>query len=544
MKYLARINKTKLFDVLFIVLILASFAIKMTSFDYPALSYAGGTGEDYLVASLIVQDNNFPLTGAASGASQGKLYNSPVYYYLMGSFLAIHNDIMFLELASIILWLFSISFVYLLGKHAFGPAQGLIAATLFSIFSIIDAPPSHIRNTFMMQPFVYLSYLLLFLSYIRSNYILVLASIFVFIFSVALYNSAFGILPFFMVVVLLILRKKNKSILHYGGALLATVGSFLLIYFPVFLYLAKERELKPYFTNLMTFEGSPLFLLSDFFSNLLGQIEGFSFVILTFFPGGSMDRTIFLFLFFPSIVLYFVLKKGWQKKVYMSIMMLAVVQQLIVISLLKDPDPGIYLVPIVGLFFIATAEILYSIFSKNMVLKVAGIALILFFAYGFTDSVAFHQIKQSKTGHLQIFRVMDTATDAMVNKIITLQQKEGFPDFTFFQVESYTPEKNGQDPNSAALLILLEKKLNKKFTKLVFGGQTTITQTNNNYYVFIACYWYESPPTKYKDCIERFLKSRPNYILDGKIFSQEFLSIYMAKRLNDANANGNLAMKK
>ena len=533
MKYLTRINKTKLFDALFIVLILASFAIKMASFDYPLLAHSGESSRDYLVANHIVTYGEFPLTGPG-----GKLPTSPAYYYLLSSFLMISNDIMSLEMASTILWLLIILSIYLLGRFAFGPPQGLIAASLFSLTSLSGGRTdlwhgSYIWATFMMQPFAHLSYLLLFLSYIKKNYPLLIISLFLIIFAGALYNSALGVLPVFMVLAFLVLKVMKKNALHYGGALLAIMGSFLLFYLPVFVHLMKNGQMGSFssrFTgvdNRLSYNIGDFSLVEGLFDSMLKQsgelMRNISHLVSAeniFHVNNALLVTALLFL--GAGLYFFVFKKERRKKIYLIVIALTLVHQVILVYIIGDSQTR-YFLPVTGLLFIGVAEIMYSMFSKNTFFRLGGVFLFFLFVLGFTNSPALYSIKHNQAMRLHNLAVINSASDAVINEILSIQQREGFTDLNFFQIADQS--------HPSIFWVPLEKKLNKKFTKFSLGREPDIETINNDNYIFLACYEHTDPEQEREKCVEQFLKSKSGYYtIERKIYSRDYLSIYTAKR--------------
>ena len=574
MKYLAHINKTKLFDVLFIILILASFAVKMTSFDYPFTASGGEAGRDYLIASHSLQYKEFPLVAPFSGPAEGRVPNSPLYYYFLTSLLVIDNSVLSLELASIILQFLIILFVYILGRKAFGPAPGFIAAFIFSIILISTFREglwheSYIWPLYIMRTFVHLSYLLLFLSYVKKNYAILLTGIIAFIIASVMHSSAFAMLPLFLIVAFFILKSMKKSMRHYGGVLLATIGSLLLFYFPVFIYLIKTRTTVIDYARGLVGGGeqvnivNALFHDSNFLQYFTSQLTGLwtsIFAAMLPDPSGYVEtgryeilELVLIISFFAAAGIYFfVLKKPMHKKIYMGIIMLALAEQLFFMSILSVKRGGLYFFPVYGLFFLAIAELGYSLFTKNTLLKIGGVVFIFIFAYVFTSSTVFNNIKQAHKWRLYNLGVINSATDAIINEVLAIQKREGFENLDFFQIipcriacpETLTPDERSKPGNSrdfgvlwtaleinkAVLWIPLEKKLNKKFLRLNTLHEPQFIEINNDDYIFLACFEFTDPVLERTRCVEALLLEKPLYTIEKKLFSQEFLSIYLAKK--------------
>ena len=340
----------------------------------------------------------------------------------------------------------------------------------------------------------------------------------------------------FMVLAFLVLKAMKKNALHYGGALLTIMGSFSLFYLPVFAYLMQKGHVGSYFNKLVGIDSRlspnlPNTYISEsgLFDNIVmqsGELMGNISYLLSanniFYINNAL--LVIALLLLGTGLYFFVFKEERRKKIYLSVIALTLLLQAVFVYIIGDSQTR-YFLPVTGLFFIGVSEVMYSMFSKNTFLKLGGVFLIFLLVMGFTNSQALYSIKRNQVTRLHNLAAINSASDAIINEILSIQRREGFRDLNFFQIadQSHPP----------IFWVILEKKLNKKFTKFGFEGETypDIETTNNDNYIFLVCYEYRDPEQERKKCVERFLKSVSGYYtIEKKIHSRDYISIYTAKR--------------
>jgi len=540
-KHIMRMNKKVFFYGLVVIFLLLIFAVKVLSLDYPITAAGGDGSRDYLVGHHIVTYKEFPLIGPLNVGAGGLLYNSPLYYYLIAAFLLVSNNIISLEIISLFLWFIGFIFIYILARHLYGSGSAFLAIFFLGLASITIGRSdlwhaSYIWQPYIMQPFLHLGLLLLFLSYKKRNFKMLLSGLFFFIFAAVLHNSVLGLLPIIIVITLLILKRMNAKKSYYIRTLLMVFGSVLLFYSSVFIYLLTNPHMRALLSRL--FDGhTPIYTyvfvpsLFDYFNNIYEGIRLLPTVISSFVPFNVnffnfAGISFMVLIFVGTIVYFFAFQKNKERKFYTIIITLAVIGQFMIMYLLKNPYTH-YFIPVTGILFMGIGEVVYTIFSKNKIFKVGGVLLLSLFIYGFFHSPGFFQVRQSISQRFSNFHIIQSATDAITDEIFVIQRDENFKNIHFFQIQSY---RAGSFVRNAVLWASLEEALDEKFTTLQMGKGASIAPITDNDYIFLACYEYNDELSERKNCINPFLGGRKNYDLVKKVYSHELLSIYSAKR--------------
>src|ERR1043166_4165248 len=89
------------------------------------LVYAEAWQRQYLIANHIARLWEFPSVGDELSVFYGLRVTSPVYYYLFGFVLWLHNSMLFAEVVWLSFSMLAIVSVYLLAKDLFSPVVGL-----------------------------------------------------------------------------------------------------------------------------------------------------------------------------------------------------------------------------------------------------------------------------------------------------------------------------------------------------------------------------------------------------------------------------------
>jgi len=518
------------YDIVFIFLLVISFAARMYIFDFP-LKYAGtGGGQDYLIAHRIVQYNEFPLIGPPS-----HLYiylGSPVYYYFISLFLFIKDSILFLSFVFVLLQLITITLIYKIAKNI-NSGTALIAALIFSFSAYILERSGYMTPNHAVQPFVSLGFLLLLLAHLRGSYKLLLSAAFVATFAATVHASVLAVLPLFIIFAFLILKQQNKGIKYYLGVLFTPLATLLLFHLPPLAYMIKNNLLSEEILPLLSGQGSrflsPIFVqsISEFFQNMYTKLSGL-LEIFSFTTGGpyfSLSHALTAVLVISTII-YF-LKKNSPHKKYILIILLFVVQQLIFVSLLGNSYGRVYLTPILGIFAIFIAAIINSVFSKHIILNISKVVLVVLII---TIASGYFYMFYSKPVPLENMRDIYSARDALVEEVLQIQKEEGYEDINFFHTRSFNNRGNGTrvyliDHLSA----FMKKRLDRKLTRVTDGG-AIYQEINSTDYIFVSCY-YERGARNIRKCKEHFLEFEPEYEIVKEVFRGNILSVYEAKKL-------------
>lgn len=520
-------QKVSRYDIVFAVILIVATLVRMYFFDYPLAESGGEGSKDYLIARHIIKYGEFPLTG--TGMLLSPHLSSPLYYYFLSLFLLIKDSILFLAGIFVFFQIFTIALVYFITKNI--SHQSALIATLFLAFSApMVLVSSDIWPNYVMQLFVNIGFFLLLLSWIKKNYYLLLGALFFATLAFIIHNSAFAVLPFFILLSIYILKHQKRGPLHYIGGVSVILATIVLSYAPVFVYMFQRNLLGEILTPFLNngaretvFIGS----FSDFFLNITEVATWFSHTFSlsafsTYFSSLNWNITLPLIVF--STLIYFLQKKSVSKK-YIGIIALFVLQQFIFISLFNEPRIWLYLLPVLILSAILIAEVINSVFSKSAILVFFKILFIVIFLQ---TAMANLHLFSGQQMFLKNMHTLASATDALRKEILQIKHNEGFEDVDFFQIRSFRT-KNLPVEN-AVLWVPLEKILERKFTK-VEGEGVGYTQLNSDTYIFLACYDQGGAVYDKTTCKTHFLDAHREYrIREKEVFSGQGLSIYKAKR--------------
>jgi len=516
-----------IFDILFLLILLYMVVLRINYIEP-----SPGSSDlymDYLIAHHIVEYQEPLLTGPWNNMV-GPLM-APYYYYLLSFFLLIKDDVMMLQLANIFLQAFTIILLYLIVKNAFSPGTALIVSLLFVSSAVSFFQSFTMWHPHMMQPFLYLSYFLLLLSYLKRKYHFLLLSGTLLVFAGTLHQAAFGVLPVFLIVAFLILRKWGRPISHYVLTVATVIFSFFLLYIPTLIHL-RASNFDSSAVLLQRFIQTP----SDFFPNIAQNIS-----LLTNLLSPHIGNTAFapstilnslgiglLFILIVIALIYFTDPRvNPTKKTYTGIILGTILFFLISASFL-DVQEKRYFTPIFGLSFIFIAVLINSLSSKNLILKVGKFIMIILLIIVVSYNI--HYLKLVKGG-LYKSGVMDPAIFSVIRDLREIQQTEKTKDLHFFQFREF------EDPYSSwagapYFWITLEKKLNTKFTELVNSKGHGFRSINDDLYIFLICnpYLVNNKNDGAEKCVATFSAKYPNYSILKETYSGPRYTIYLTRR--------------
>lgn len=519
LKFILKIN---IYQILLIILLYASFVLRIETFKSPHYHYQGDYNRDYLIANHIIKYKELPLRGPYG--ELGPASESPIYYYLLATFLFVKNDIIFLGFINVVLQMVTLIIIYLLSKEMFSRATSLITVLFFGFSQGIISQSSFVWQPHIMQPFINLAYLLLLLSYKRKSYTLLLGSIFTLFLSITLYYPALAIAPAFLFLATLILAHQKKGYQFYLGALIAALASFIVLYLPLIFYLFKK------FPQLVTrviempresFIGMP--------QNLINRTE----IFLSFFFVNSKSIALFpisTFVFLVSTLCYFFfLRKSLSKKYYLVIVLCSILSFLIIVSLKTGPPliefPIRHFTPIFGLFIIYISEIINIVFSKNLLLRITKGLIILLLLTQFTKvPIQPSIILQNPLNLFNLEYIENPAVLAIKQEIFEIQKKEQKKGLDFFQFISYRNSFEDRFVNEI-FWRPLEKQLNQKLTEVNDDNFYGYEPTTSKEYLFLRCQFQHD---ENRECLNPFLKDYPKYLVVKKILHQN-PSVYLTR---------------
>jgi len=508
--------KFNFYTILIFLLLIVSLIFRMSRLEYPIIhtSKWGDGTRDYLVAHYIKQFGELPLVGPFNLLFESGFRDSPLYYYILAIFLMPYDNLMSLSLINIFFQVFMIALVYLVGKVAFGNPVGIVAALLFSFIPEVLRQSESIWQPNLMQPFSYLSLLLLILSYYKKSYKLLLSSLFMLTFAITLHNSSTPWVIPFTLITIYILKSQKKSLKFYLGAFLVSFLSTVIFRIPVLIYfMSNAKYINAYF-------GSPYFITSikNYTDNL---VYNFTQIMQSF----SLNLITLLTLILLTI--FYILTQNLKRKIIFFLGILFFLTP-VVLSSFFNKNQLHYLILCFGIFTILVSEVVISFFStlhflksrKLLKLTVEFILVLLMFKTFSSDfNFWIPETHPGEDGSL-----IKGSADAIQNEDLTPNS---------FQIISFASDKTTfRYPTlDTILMVPLEKKLNVKLGKISDDSPFNIVQTNDDKYIFVNCFEFSGNLTS-RECIKNFTILYPKHSIVKPVFIRYPLSIYLAKRIS------------
>lgn len=514
-------------------ILVLGFVLGMESFRSYADRILIDTNRDYMVAHHIVHYGEVPLTGPEGLA--GSRHSSPVYYYFLASLVAIQDNIIFLGYVNLFLRIFVLLEVYILATNLFNKKVGVTAAFLYSISMANIEQARFFWQPYLMEPFLLLSYLLLFWAYRKKNYFFLLASIIIFIFSTTIHPPAFGILPIYLFAIIFVLRLQQRTLRYTAGVFLTFSAALFLGYFPILLYAfqsnAPSTDLFSPISDIF-FRQPPYVLIN----NLFVRVQ----IFLDFFFVQLPAREWTAFLTIGILAALNIIYPKDRTKPYITMIMVAIVQFLLVVTMINgwnEPTVPIrYFTPIFALFIIFISSSIHKYQSKSIVSHIGKISLILLFVYIISPKLV-GQIQwtgQRLRGEsiIKFFSVSSFIAPSVIaikNEVLAIRREE--KDYLFFRIKSYQKKFSYDD----FFWRTLEKELDTKLIKLDDAARRDYSPITTDEYIFMVCFSKRYMSDEYisdDECINRFHKENPRYSIIKNIYQEEEFSIYLTKSLN------------
>lgn len=564
--YFDKFRQIDIWDFLFVIYLLMIF---VTGLNFPFDPVAEAEiGRDYLVASHVVDYGDFPLQGPNNSLVKF-LPHSPFYYYFLASLLSVNNDVLFLKTANIYLQLVSIIAIYLLAKAMFGSKTALLASAFLMLNNrTLYSFAYHVHPGFV-NPFLSLSYLLLFIGYLKKELIFVLISIFLFVSSAALHMGPVIVLPAYALAGLFVLRGQNKDFRDYFLCFFFGITLFMLYWFPFFVDIAREGGLDPVPDRKHIVIGA----FSDLASNFLGGLK----IFLAASFQRAMDHRFLLYLlsFMAAVgsVAAIFRKSVRENRIYAAVILVTLLQSLALLSLAKPTIYTYHFIPIYGLFAILFGYLLvlgtdFLFVKKPLADIVVAVIVIFFIGYSALDpnivtafdlkkfSLSSQYLVSLKTALISSIRPIRSARlksrgsedaynsviNSMADEAVRLKQKGNYDNFNFFQLLFYRPHPSLDTHLGKMHLVVdavfwspLEKRFNTKFVRTTGSADAfyayvyySYWPVNSDDYIFIIC--YQNDLVSEKDCLNAFFKEHPGHSYSKEVLRSETLNVYLAEQ--------------
>lgn len=535
-------------DIVFFLLLLIGLFLRLSNLHYPVNN--AEASRDYLIAHHIVAYHEYPLVGPWSGV-MGPVKNSPLYYYVLAGFLLIKNDILFLGFVNIVLQLVSIFCIYLLAQKMFCKTTGLIAAGIFLFSHISFVQSSEIWQPYVMQPFINISFLLLYMSHQTKKTAYLLAALFVFIFAGAIHNSAFALLPSLYFFAFLIARLYARPIRTYCAILAVSCASVLVWWIPVVLSFMRTNTL-----NTLSNTAAHIFIppqASAFISHSANAITSLSYII--HYGGISPYTIIGIALAMIYVLIRYRFRNDDATNPNIWVLLFGILQMITLASVVNAPLGWHHFTPLFGLSFIVIAEMIRWFSSRGVFSVIIGTIVTCSLLYAasnnfnfvhfkimvypssyifnrtyasfVTGTPPFYIVKNGDKHRLQEVERMRQAGDAILRHLYTIQNNSSSDAPAFFDIVSYKdvgPQKNFSFISSAPFWVLLEKEMHRKLIRTDDTAGNSFEPIGDRRHLFLICHYSTDTDD---GCVEIFKKEHPDRTHITQIYRGESLfSVY------------------
>ena len=491
--------------ILLVVIITFAFLYRLIALDYPLINTE--PQRDYLIAQHILTYQDFPEKGPCC-LFNGEYapYRHPViYYYLLAGLLAINQNFMFLMFVNFFLQIIPVITIFILTSRFFSYNVGILAILLYSFHHEIYKNALFFWQPHLKLPFLYGSFLALFIFYRSNKYWLLLVSILLFFISSAIHLSSMTIAPLWFIALFLILRFQKYS----ARLLLIT---FLLSCVSLVILLKG--------TSLEVFKNPMLLIHTSIIDYGQSLLTNFQVYLSSLYGNGKAISIVGIFLLILNCVFligYLLQKKHNRGKFYIIILISIIIGLIAGVSLFKATIWHFYLPPLFGISIIIFAETVFN--QKSRLIKVLALiwTIILigqFFAY-YPPQIRFFSNA----------RAIEQATTVLTKEIKDIARQKNYTKPNFFLIQVYTQGVETPTVEDLAFWLPLEQKLQRKFIQ-VNDTTSSFKRLNSDDYIYVVCQSFASKINISKDCLEPFSKEFPGYKINKVIYKKEPFTIY------------------
>lgn len=519
--------------LIFIIILEISLLIRLH--QYYSISYFDESGRDYLIAHHIVKYHEFPLVGPPD---EGRYIfrNGPIYHYFLAVQLLIKDDPFFLGISNVLLQMINIGIIYFIAKRLFGSIPALLASTVFAVGDYFLSQSAYIHQPNIMQPFANLSYLLLVIGYKKRQYFFLLASVTILLIAASLHRSAVVQIPLMLGLIFVILRSWRVGLKKYLLIAGTTITILYLLYLPVLVSTSRLVDDDPISHTQSYLSGLEFFYafrenISIFLKHIFVGEKIFNPHISYLIP--IFIATSFIYFFIRRFHKFGTKVNLHKELIYLFIISAAIFLQFTIAVLLGFTQIR-YFTPILGVFIILISVVIIKVGSLGHFCKLLALVLTGFIVYS-TSPNLYNNIYSSLTDNHLVPQGFHPAF-SIQDKIVEIKEKERRKDFNFFRIITYR-SNHIYDVINASFLVPMEKKLNKKFTKIDENFLNNFTQINDEDYYFVICYEYENLTDAETNCLKKFILERQQYAIDslvynGKEAGKSFI-VYLANKKHD-----------
>ncbi len=510
----------RMHDWFFLGLVVVSLFFKLYNFPARYPLWHNDPGWDYIVMDHMVRYSELPITGPLNDIYKSAL-NSPFYYYFFAPFLLIKNNPIFLGYVNVFLQLITVSSFYLLARFAFGGETAIIASLFFVFHRLIWDQSAMLWLPHSIQPFIYSGYLLLFLSFSRKNYPLLLVSVFLMMTSLGFGLYTVGVLPVYFLCVFITLKKLRVPPAYTAGILGVITASLFINFLGPVILLLRNADLQQ-MMRVSVYTSSPIIYVQS----LLANLHLFLSQILT--PYEMLNHILYgiaLISFAAALILYMGSKTKSISKKFILLTLLFIIQTIFITSFYTGKVNYWFFSTVFGLFFLVIAEIISrTIPSKPVGMMILKLGVIFFLVKIISvDFVFIHVLNSPKESPFS------PVANTIIREVKTIQTNESrdTPNFFLFKIFLDNQEHSAFD---AGYWVAMERAFNVKLTTVVSSGNNYITN-NTDEYIFLLCIHSDLYKPEYLiQCRSTFEEQFRFHTILRKIYDDGSYVIYVTKK--------------
>lgn len=495
--------------ILLVVIVTLAFLYRLIGLDYPLINTE--PQRDYLIAQHILAYQDFPQSGPCcifNGAYAP--YRHPVfYYYLLSGILTISQNFIFLIFVNFFLQIIPFVAIFILTSRFFSNNAGLLAIFFYSFHQAIYKNALYFWQPHLKLPFLYGSFLALFLFSQTRKYWLLVISILLFFIAAAIHLSVMATAPFWIIALFLILYSQKCSAKFYLITFLfAGISLFALL---------KGISLEVFKNPLLLIHTS----IIDYGQSLSANVQVF---LSSLYGNGKEISIVGIFLLILNcafLIGYLFKKEPGPKKLYIIILIGVIVVFLAGVSFLKATIWHFYLPPLFGIAIIVFAQTISV--QKHRLIKVVAVLWIIlyigqFFIY-YPPRIKFFSNARN----------VDSAAEILAQRIKDVQSKKGYSKLDFFLIKVYTQDVETPTIEDLAFWLPLEQKLQRRFIE-VNDSAGSFKRLNSDDYIYIVCQSFAETIDISKNCLRPFNKEFSGYNIDKVIYKKQPFTIYEASQ--------------
>jgi len=496
---------------------------------------------DVYVARKMHEEGKFLFIAPAAGGGGGLIGNSPLYYWILKTVWEIMPTPEGIVFFFTLIGIFTILLSYFLGKTFLNSIiAGLMITALVSFNFIFILYSRQVFQPHLIPLIVTIILLALFLAIKKKSYIWMSVACLAYFIGVNIHYSILMIAPAFLFWFFSFIYKNlkiNSKKSLFLNLLLIIEATILFITWQILILKTGSRNFFDYLffqlkidTISSNYPYSPVLLLDYLFAYSEGLINNRNFLfILPICKITEQAWIIFKYIIYLSIPIALLRIYYVRNKIYFSYLFVASFYLCsLFFFIFKNPYQSssvelFYFAPFLIILMLAITQILYFLFSKNMVWGLIYLLILLFSS----KKVVVNDWKDS----------LEYNGVAHLSQVLFNYHQETFGDFTPFYIFTHT-NRHSPMVAEAAYVDSIERQFSLNISKLKTDGYNISQKESNNSANYLICDQYSIDSdieASRVDCFTQISKHQNFEILSYKsILVQPWSSIYSIEIVKDS----------